>query len=278
MSIKIREPVVNGMFYPANKDSLTKMIASFMNQAEPVTHEDKTLFGLIAPHAGYIYSGQCAAYAYKLLKGQSFNSVIVLGPSHNAVLYGSSLWATGIYRTPLGDISIDEESAKYLLNSYSNIEDYKMAHMQEHSIEVQLPFLQFILKNKFNLLPIVIGNPSKEHTLQLADALYQLIQNRPGKYLVVASSDLSHYHTDDVAKRLDRTIIEAIRRNNPDELAQLIESGKGEACGVGPILTLLYLYKKYNSKMVDILNITNSGETSGDKSRVVGYMSAALYI
>ncbi len=278
MSIHIREPVVSGMFYPAGKDTLQKMIANFFSLAEPVTREHKKLFALMAPHAGYMYSGQCAAYAYKLLKGASYDTVIILGPSHYAQLDGASVWSKGFYRTPIDQTPIDEEGVQFLLQSNSGIEDYKIAHMQEHSLEVQLPFLQYMLKNKFYLIPLVIGNPTMEYTSKLADALEQLVKNPKKNYLVVCSTDLSHYHSNEVAKRMDNQIIEAIRRNKIDELVELIDTGKGEACGIGPILTLLFLFKKFNSKFIDILNVTNSGETSGDKSRVVGYMSAAFYI
>lgn len=274
---KIREPVVNGMFYPANKNNLSKMISSFLIEAEPGGREDKELLGLIAPHAGYVYSGQCASYAYKLLKSKKFDTIIVLGPSHSTMLKGSSVWAEGHYRTPLGDVEIDNESAEYLLKNGTDIEFYQMAHVQEHSIEVQVPFLQYVLKDKFKLLPIVIGNQTYAYTLNLANTLCDLIQEGTKKYLVVASSDLSHYHTYDVAKRMDGMVIDLIKKRLIKELARFIDSGKGEACGIGSIFTLLFLAEKYNSNMIDILNVVNSGDVSGDKSRVVGYMSAAIY-
>ncbi|MDD5065614.1 MAG: AmmeMemoRadiSam system protein B [bacterium] len=278
MSINIREPVVKGMFYPAAKDPLQKMISTFLVQADPPVNEKKSLLGLIVPHAGYVYSGPCAAYSYKLLKSVSVDTVILLGPSHYTMLEGSALWPDGIYRTPLGDVAIDEETCQYLLKNHKVIEDYKIAHIQEHSLEVQLPFLQYVLKNKFQLVPIVVGNPNYDYTTRLARALHDVMEKRPKHYLILASSDLSHYHSDDVAKRMDRLVIDLIHRNLPEELARLIESGKGEACGIGPILTLLSLSKSYAHPHAEILNVTNSGETSGDKTRVVGYMSAAVYV
>lgn len=274
----IREPVVRGMFYPAGKDTLQKMISSFLIAADPPVREKKEILGLIAPHAGYVYSGACAGYAYKILKNRKADTVILLGPSHHTMLEGSALWLSGAFRTPLGDVILDEEAGRFLLDQDRVVEDYRIAHLEEHSLEVQLPFLQFVWRNTFRLVPVVIGNPGFEYISRLAEALYKLISRNDRKYLVIASSDLSHYHTDEAAKRMDRLVVDLIRRNIPDELNRLVETGKGEACGIGPILALLALSKKFPSPLVDILNVTNSGETSGDKSRVVGYMSAAVYI
>ncbi|MBU1076853.1 MAG: AmmeMemoRadiSam system protein B [Spirochaetes bacterium] len=277
MSVYIREPVVQGMFYPAKRDSLTKMVSTFLLNAKPKVQKEKELLGLIVPHAGYVYSGGCAAHAYKLIKGQRFDTVIVIGPSHYTMLDGSSVWAKGEYVTSLGSVNIDEEAASYLLDKGPDIEFYQVAHMQEHSVEVQIPFLQYVLKSKFELVPIIIGNPSYDYTSRLADTIYSLIKGNHKKYLIVASTDLSHYHNDQVAKRMDRSVIELVKTMNKEELDRSIKTGTGEACGMGSILTLLFLAEKFGTRSIDILNITNSGEVSGDKERVVGYMSAAVY-
>ncbi len=277
MSELIRESVVSGMFYPASRDSLSKMIATLLTQAEPQKREDKELFGLISPHAGYIYSGGCAAYGFKLLKGKNFDTIIVMGPSHQAYLDGASVWRQGKYRTPLGDVEVDDESAQFLLEQDANIQFYQAAHFQEHSVEVQIPFLQYVLKNNFKIVPVVIGNQTLEYSKILADAIVNLIKSKDRKFLLIASSDLSHYHSDEVAKRLDNAVIKMIEKMDVEGMFSLIETGKGEACGAGPIMVLLLTAKKMNANTIDILNVTNSGEVSGDKSRVVGYMSAAIY-
>ncbi len=277
MTIHTREPVVQGMFYPGNRDKLTRMISTFLLNAKPKIQKDKELLGLIVPHAGYIYSGLCAAYAYKLLKGNKYDTVIVLGPSHYTMLNGSSVWAKGEYKTPIGDLKIDEEAASYLQVKGREVEFYQVAHMQEHSIEVQIPFLQYILKSNFRLVPIVIGNQTYDYCMKLADTLYDLMQKNKKRYLIIASSDLSHYHSDNVAKRMDKYIINLIEDMKKEELTKAVDTGKGEACGIGSILTLLALSEKFNTRNIDILNVVNSGEISGDKDRVVGYMSAAIY-
>lgn len=277
MSELIREPVVSGMFYPAGRDSLSKMISTLLRQAEVQKREDRELFGLISPHAGYVYSGGCAAYGFKLLKGKSFDTVIVMGPSHQAYLDGASVWKQGKYRTPLGDVEIDDESTRFLLEQDAKVQFYQIAHFQEHSIEVQIPFLQYVLKDNFKIVPIVIGNQTLEYSEVLADAIAKLLQSKKRKFLLIASSDLSHYHSDDVAKRLDNAVIKMIEKMDVEGIASLIETGKGEACGAGPVMVLLLTAKKMDASIIDILNVTNSGEVSGDKSRVVGYMSAAIY-
>ncbi len=277
MPDNVREPVVQGMFYPANKDDLSKMIAAFLHDAKPSVRDDKGLLGLIAPHAGYVYSGQCAAYAYKLLKLKKFDTIIVLGPSHSTMLNGASVWQNGFYRTSLGDVEIDSEAASFLLDNGRDIEFYPMAHMQEHSIEVQIPFLQYVLKNKFKITPVVLGNQTYEYTKKLADTIYDLIQKKPDKYLIIASTDLSHYHTYDTAKRMDKNVIDLIKKRSLEPLTESIKTGRGEACGIGPVFTLLLLAEKCKTELIDILNVTNSGDVSGDKSRVVGYMSAEIY-
>jgi len=277
MSLKEREPVVRGMFYPAGKDNLQRMISSFLIDANPKENGDKDILGIISPHAGYVYSGSCAAFAYKLLKNKSFDTVIVLGPSHSTLLKGASVWKEGVYKTPLGDIKIDEEFTKILLEKGPDIEFYQVAHIQEHSIEVQLPFLQYVLKGKFELVPIIIGNQTYEYSKRLSNSLFELIEESSKKIIIVASSDLSHYHSHEVAKRMDRIVVDLVRVKNVDKLSEVIESGKGEACGIGPIFTLLNLALKYKNSEVEILNVINSGDVSGDKSRVVGYMSAVIY-
>jgi len=278
MSLDVREPVVQGMFYPGNKNNLSKLIGDFIVEANPKSREDKELLGLIVPHAGYVYSGPCAAYAFKLLRSKKYDTIIILGPSHSTILKGASVWKQGSYKTPYGNVEIDKESADFLINKGPDLEFYQIAHMQEHSVEVQIPFLQYILKDEFQLVPVVIGNQAFDYTQELADSIYNLMENWKDKsFLIVASSDLSHYHSNEAAKRMDREVIKMIENRNIEQLDKIISSGRGEACGIGSIFTLLFLMKKFNTDIIDILNVTNSGEVSGDRSRVVGYMSAAAY-
>ncbi len=274
--MNIRRPVVSGMFYPAKKDTLIKLINDLINQAN-IEENEKSIFGLISPHAGYIYSGPTAAYGYKLLKNKKFDTIIILGPSHYTLMKGASVWPDGKYETPLGFIDIDSEVTNFLLTNNEHIEFNQIAHIQEHSIEVQLPFLQVVLKEDFKFVPIIVGNQQYEYVTTLAESLTDLLKTIKKEYLIIASSDLSHYHSADVAQRLDKNVTNAIAEMDIKKLNELIQSQKGEACGIGPIMTLLLLSKNFNYKNIEILNLSNSGDTSGDYSRVVGYLSAAIY-
>ncbi|MBN1897340.1 MAG: AmmeMemoRadiSam system protein B [Spirochaetes bacterium] len=277
MSGLTRNPVVSGLFYPAGKDNLSKMIGTLLREARTEVKDNIDIFGLISPHAGYVYSGGCAAFGFKWVKDRQFDTVIVLGPSHYAYLDGSSVWKAGMYKTSLGEVPIDTEATQYLLDHKARVEFSQAAHLQEHSIEVQIPFLQQVLKNDFKLVPLIIGNQTLDYARLLASSIVDLLQKKEKQYLLVASSDLSHYHSDEVAQRLDGNIIKAIEKMDPDTLYSLLENGKGEACGAGPIMVLLLAAKKLKKDNIKILNVTNSGQVSGDKSRVVGYMSAIIY-
>ncbi len=273
---KIREPAVSGLFYPGSKVKLEKMIAQMIENAKVEAEPGKEIWGLISPHAGYIYSGQCAAYAYKLILNRNYDTVIILAPSHYVYLEGASVWDTGFYKTPLGKIEVDNEFTSAILKASSKIKFYEPAHLQEHSLEVQLPFLQYCLKN-FKLVPIIIGNPEKSFTSHLAEVLFNTINEINRNYLIVCSTDLSHYHSYEVAQRMDKLVAERLKEMDIEGLYELVLSGRGEACGIGPVLTTLYLAKKFNLSNIEILNMTNSGEVTGDRSRVVGYLSGVIY-
>lgn len=275
MTLKIIHPVVSGIFYPANPDKLKKNIETLLSLV-PESKEELTPLGLISPHAGYIYSGQTAAFGYKLLEKKKFDTVIVMGPSHTTFIMKSSVYPEGVYRTSLGDVEIDSEIADKLLQNKDIISFEEEAHLQEHSIEVQLPFLQIVLKN-FKFVPIIIGNQNLDYADELSTAIFEIMKDCDKKFLVIASSDLSHYHSSDVAKRMDRYVAEAIKRFDYKTLAKKLADGTAEACGAGAILTLIKLMLSLGCKRCDILDVTNSGKTTNDYSRVVGYLSAAFY-
>jgi AmmeMemoRadiSam system protein B/AmmeMemoRadiSam system protein A len=279
---RVREPAVAGMFYPAHKDDLAKAVDGYLAKAKPV--ELGTVRGLVVPHAGYEFSGPVAAVAYRQLKGQSFDTVIVMGPSHTALFRGASIPDTDAYATPLGTIPLSPRAAKlgklapFCVNPECEVRrpqqwrrtpkelppfGQETPHTFEHSVEVQLPFLQRTL-GSFKLVPIVFGNVDPKAAAKV------LAGQVDDKTLVVASSDLSHYYPYEKAKDLDKTCIEAIRRMDFDWMAQQ------EACGKLPILTLMHVAKKKGWKPV-LLDYRNSGDTSGEKSRgVVGYAAIAF--
>jgi hypothetical protein len=279
---KVREPAVAGLFYPKDPAALSQMVDAFLADAKD-TPLDGELRALICPHAGYPFYGPVAAYAYRLLAGRSYDTVIVMGPSHYAVVNGAAVPDAEIYRTPLGDVPIAAVAKKlaslrpFALEPFCLVQrpdwwpqasrsapDEDKADTWEHSVEVQVPFLQRTLKS-FRLVPVVFGEVTASAAAQ---ALLQVIDDRT---LIVASSDLSHYDTYSNAQTRDRRCIGAICRLDPDAV------GDEDACGHAPIRTLLYIAKQRGWK-ARLLDYRNSGDTTGDKLRgVVGYAAIAFY-
>lgn len=270
---EIREPAVAGSFYTANPRELSRQIKEFLD-AVPKKKINGEIIALISPHAGYIYSGQVAAHAYKLLQDNPFDKVIVLAPSHRVYFHGSSIYSKGAFRTPLGLIPVDNEISQRIMQGNPAVSFLPQAHAQEHSLEVQLPFLQTVLKD-FKLIPIVMGDQGKEGCKELSDAIFNAIKGK--KVLIVASSDLSHFHTYDEAVKLDKVVMDRVRDLDPQGLAQDISAGRCEACGENPIITTMLLAQKMGANRAIVLKYANSGDVTGDKDRVVGYLAAVLY-
>ena len=193
----VRSPAVAGSFYPDSPKVLSAQMGKFIHDAE-LKETDRELIGLIAPHAGYVYSGHVAGYAYKQLLGQSFDTVVLLGLSHRYRIDGAAIYARGAFRTPLGDIPIDEDLAAEIMRLNSDIVDLPPAHANEHSLEVQLPFLQHILSD-FRIVPILLQDDSPENVIPLGQAIVEAMGDR--SCLLIGSTDLCHYPTyEDSAK------------------------------------------------------------------------------
>ncbi len=268
-----RQPAVAGMFYPAYPDELSEQIDSFLRNANPPTIHGQIL-ALVSPHAGYVYSGQVAAYGYKTVKGKSYDLVIVISPSHRAYFKGASVYAVGDYITPLGVAKVDREACTALMAQDPTIQFHPQVHEQEHALEVQIPFLQRVL-NDFKLLPIVMGNQDYATCERLKDALLKVIKGK--NILIVASSDLSHYHPDPEARTLDARVAEALERFDPKALHEILNSGKAEACGGGPMITAMLTAAALGAHQSKVLVYANSGDITGDRQAVVGYLSAVFY-
>lgn len=271
----VREPAVSGTFYPGNVKSLKTEIDVYLDHArfDPIPGE---IIGIISPHAGYMYSGSVAAYGYKTLVGKHFDTVIVISPSHRIYFDGASIMATGAYKTPLGTIEIDEEMAAALLSKGNRLSTDVTPHRNEHSLEVQLPFLQVVL-DQFRLVPIVMGSQETGNCRDLARDLFETIRDCGKKVLIVGSTDLSHYHPYPEAVRLDSIIIDHLAAYNLDGIAVDMEMEKLEACGAGPMLTTGLLARKLGANGSTVLKYMNSGDITGDKSGVVGYASSVFY-
>ncbi len=267
-----KNPAVAGTFYPADKKSLQNSVESFLTKAEKVSTDGK-LLALISPHAGYLYSGQIAAYGYKQIQGSDIKKVILIGPSHHSGFKGVSVYTKGSFRTPLGEVKINERLAQDLLNESIDIKFYPEAFEKEHSLEVQLPFLQTVLKD-FTIVPILIGSPSKQTFEHLISKLTEM---RDEKTLLVASTDLSHYHDYSTAKEMDSKVIAAIERLSASDTLDLLRTGKSELCGGFPVIIMMEAARRSGANLGVVFKYANSGDVTGDKERVVGYASIGLY-
>ena len=266
----IRHAAVAGAFYPDDEMELREMIEDYLSKAEEVKLKSRgkaKLRALIVPHAGYIYSGPIAAYGYKLLANykEQVKDVIVIGPSHYAGFRGACEAGFDIWETPLGRVK--SESIKNKLNASAKqmLASYPQAHLPEHSIEVQLPFLQTVLGNEFVFHPILCGDVSP---LSLVNAIEDAVNDET---ILIVSSDLSHYLTYDNAVKTDKVANASIPKLDMERF-----ESRGDACGKTPILVLMHLAKKKGWKG-KLLNYRNSGDTAGDKIRVVGYGCYAFY-
>lgn len=269
----LRSPAVAGSFYPENPGQLRREVESYLGGTDGMPTAAKKPRALITPHAGYYYSGAVAGSAYRLLKNYEYDLVVVLAPSHRHYFIGTSIYNIGNYATPLGEIEVDTKLAESLIAENPEINFFPEAHSQEHSLEVQLPFLQVVL-GKFILLPLVLGRQDWQQEERLAATLADLALHR--SLLLVASTDLSHFHNAATAEILDRRIIDAVAAFSPETLYSLIENNRAEACGAGPLLAVMLAAEKLAAERVEILSYRHSGHVSGDNDRVVGYLSAVI--
>ncbi len=271
---KIRESVIAGAWYPGDPASLQRQISGYLSKAKPPAINGR-LTGIISPHAGYVYSGGVAAWAYKLLAENPVQRVVIIAPSHQARFSGSSIYNLGGYRTPLGIVPLDFEIIEAMFEHSSVIRYVPQADQREHSLEIQLPFLQSVLP-QFKLVPIIMGDQDYRHCSELAEILAAVLGKKPT--LMVASTDLSHYHPYDDARALDKVLLDRIETFDPEGLAEAIRNRSCEACGAGPVLTMMLAARKMGADSAKVLHYANSGDVTGDVTGgVVGYMAAAVF-
>lgn len=267
----VRMPVVAGQFYPSDAATLKTDIDAFLRQAPAGGNKPAAL---IVPHAGYVYSGAVAAEGFKLVQGRQYDSVVIIGVSHHVDWDGISVYDKGYFRTPLGDVPVDVDLAKQFENASSKISFYEPAHAQEHSVEVEIPFLQRAIPD-LKIVPMVVGRPSAENIQALADALSKVLVGRD--VLVVVSSDLSHYYDYDTAVRLDTNFLDSVKILDAQGLSGKIAARTAEACNYGGVLALLLAAPNLGIGTANLIDYKNSGDTAGDKNSVVGYGAVALY-
>jgi len=271
---EVKEPNVAGSFYPDNPSELSQMIDTFLDAAKPQPVEGN-IFALISPHAGYGFSGGVAAFGYKLIKDKPYKTIIVIGPSHNYGFSGVSIYPEGVFRTPLGDLEIDKEFTKELLYKDKDIFFEPGAFEKEHSVEVQLPFLQKVLKD-FKIVPIIVGDMTLSSCQKLADLLKNAIGERKD-VLVVASTDMYHGGDYQALEATDNLTISYLKNMDSEGLYYGLREEKLQLCGGFGVVTALILSKELGHKKSQVLKYTNSAEVTGAKSSwMVGYVSCAI--
>jgi hypothetical protein len=275
---KVRQAGVAGAFYPADAKELSAMIDDMLAHASPPPIKDPIL-AVVTPHAGYQFSGPVAAYTYAALKGRKFSRVVVIAPSHYEAFDFTSVYEGDAYATPLGEVPVDKAFARKLVQMGPNIKLSSRGHTPtregaEHALEVQLPWLQRVLSG-FQLVPVVMGDQSYESSRALGVALAKLIQG--GDTLIVASSDLSHYHPYDEAVKIDHKTLDALQSWDYLSMSRNFEARIWEACGGAPIVAAMIAAERMGANRALLLKYANSGDITGDHSRVVGY-SADLFL
>jgi hypothetical protein len=271
-----RSPAVAGQFYPSDRQKLEEMVQRFLDNAKEAEIPYGKLQAIVVPHAGLIYSGQVAAYAYSVLRRKPIETVIMVGPSHYVRLPGASVYAKGEFATPLGNVPIDSELAQAIMKQDPDLFSFNpQDQAQEHSLEVQLPFLQVVLPN-VAIVPIMMGQQDSATVRRVAEALTKVLKVSDKRVLLLASSDWSHYHPKEEARRLDEEGINTVTMLNPAKLLYKLRNKKTEACGGGPVAAVLMTAMKLGTDWARVLKYGDSGDVSGDVSAVVGYAAIAI--
>ena len=277
--MKIRKPYVADAFYAGTKTSLTKQITDCFTHPfgpgqipTPNQQGPRRILGLVCPHAGYMYSGPVAANGYSKLATDGQPDVcIILGPNHTGMGSGLSIQTEGAWETPVGITRVDSELARRIQESSNIIDVDERAHASEHSIEVQLPFLQFLFKDEIEFVPICMMMQDLTTSREVAKTI---VENTKGKNVaIIASSDFTHYEPQADANRKDREAIDAILKLDDEQLNELGESNRVTMCGYGPITTLIAAAKMLGNVSAELLAHKTSGDITGDRSAVVGYSS-----
>ena len=259
----IRKPAVAGTFYPGDKEALTAQVDNLLDTIVVKDYGDP--IGFVCPHAGYIFSGLTAAYSYKHLIGREYEKVIILAPSHHDGFHGITTWHGEGLETPLGILETDESDT---LENYG-VQKSHLGFGREHSLEVQLPFLQRVLKDGWKLVPLVMGFQNDE-SIRLGKNILESYMGK--KNLIIISSDLSHFHSYEKANVIDGHFLGFISMDRIPDLVDAHDNKLVEACGFGPIMSFLKLGIKPK-----VLDYRNSGDTAGDRNRVVGYTSIGAF-
>lgn len=277
-----RPPVVAGSFYPASEKQLRKVLEDYLDQARAgIDHRTigQVVAG-VAPHAGYTYSGQVAANLYATLPREKPRSIVLIGPNHTGIGSGVAIFSRGEWSTPLGPIKIDETLAKKILSYSGIIDDDPTAHQEEHSLEVQIPFIQYIYPETPKIVPITMMLQDYETSKEVGEAVGQAINNLGEKVVVIASTDFTHAglaygdpreYTPEEVESQDRKAIEKILSLDPEGLIDCVQKNNITMCGYGPVSATITASKKIGAKKAILLRYGTSYDVSRDRSAIVGY-------
>jgi len=272
----VRPSPIAGTWYSSDPDQLRSTVDRYIQKAN-IPKLPGEVLSLIAPHAGYRYSGSVAGHAFKTVKGHSYEHVLVISPLHQ--YYPQPILTSGheAYQTPLGIIPLAKDMLKKIdqsLKEKLGVGLTKIRNDQEHSLEIELPFLQQAIEGDFSLIPIMLRDQTKTFSKGLGEILAEILEGK--SFLMVASSDLSHFHPESIANRLDQKVLQAVDDFSPERLFDLKESGGGEACGLAPIATVLWASRALGADSVTHLKYSTSAESTGDHSSVVGYGASVV--
>jgi AmmeMemoRadiSam system protein B len=267
----IRPAAVAGTWYPGTASALASAVDRHL--AQTTGDLEGELVAIIAPHAGLMYSGPVAAHAYRLLRGRAFDVAVLVGPSHFVGFDGVAVSRASGFDTPFGLVPVAAGIADALMREAPVVREHDAAHAREHSLEMQLPFLQYLAPGT-PIVPLVMGYQTAETARALADGLAAILRGRNA--LLVASTDLSHYHDSTTAARLDAVVVDHVARFDADGLQRALDAHPDHACGGGPTVAVMRAARALGARGSVVLDYADSGDVSGDKTKVVGYMAAAL--
>ncbi len=274
--MQIRTPAVAGMFYPKETEKLKSLVHDcFLNKYGPgklpPSNNTKKIYGVICPHAGYIYSGPIAAHSFYAISSNPIELFIIVGPNHWGIGCNIASMKDCNWETPLGIVEINSEAVKELTNISDLIELDFFSHIKEHSLEVQIPILQEVFSNKFKILPISMIDQTKNTAVELGKCIAKIVKKNNA--MLIGSSDFTHYEENDFAHKQDMALIKPILNLDVEEFYQVLNSKKITACGYGAIATTMVASKELGATKGELLKYATSGDVTGDKSSVVGYGS-----
>ncbi|MBA7476947.1 hypothetical protein ES707_12343 [subsurface metagenome] len=265
----IRNPVVSGQFYPGSASTLEEQIKQFIDEGAP----KEGVLGLVSPHAGYVYSGPVAGAVISRIEFK--DTFVIMGPNHTGLGQPFSIMTEGTWRTPLGEVEIDSALAKKILQASPPLKEDHVAHLEEHSIEVQLPFLQYF-KPDVKIVPIVLTHATGATYKEIGRGIAEAIKDLKREAVVMASSDMTHYENQESANTKDNLAIEAILELNGDELLKRVAEYHITMCGYAPVVALLSACKELGARQAELVRYQTSGDITGDYRSVVGYAGVII--